>query len=53
MNYGSLANTGVSLTIGGIVLNQTWLVAAAAGLVLAGALLIRVSFRRGKTPRDI
>ncbi|MCW2904339.1 MAG: hypothetical protein JWO67_6604 [Streptosporangiaceae bacterium] len=53
MNYGSLAATGASLTIGGIVLDQAWLVAVSFGLVLAGALLIRVSFRRGKTPRDI
>lgn len=53
MNYGSLANTGAGLTIGGLVLNQTWLVAVAVGLVLVGALLIRLTFRRGKTPQDI
>lgn len=53
MHYGSLASTGATLTIGGVVLNQMWLVAAAAGLVLIGALLIRVTFRRGKTPQDI
>ncbi|MFI1170826.1 hypothetical protein [Streptomyces melanogenes] len=53
MNYGSLASTGVTLTIGGIVLDQVWLIALAAGLVVMGAVVIRLGFRRGKTPRDI
>lgn len=53
MNYGQLAQTGASLTIGGVVLDQMWLITAAAGLVIAGALLIRFGFRRGKTPGDV
>lgn len=53
MNYGSLASTGASLTIGGIVLDQVWLVGLAVVLVVGGALLTRVAFRRGKTPSDI
>ncbi|MYV40788.1 hypothetical protein GT030_18415 [Streptomyces sp. SID1328] len=51
--YGQLAATGTSLTIGSIVLDQTWLIAAALGLVVFGALCIRVGFRRGKGPGEI
>jgi hypothetical protein len=50
---GTLAATGTSLTIGSIVIDQTWLIAAAAGLVLLGALCVRFGFRRGKGPGDI
>ncbi|MFE9127071.1 hypothetical protein ACFYOF_16900 [Streptomyces sp. NPDC007148] len=53
MHYGSLAATGATLTIGGVVLDQVWLVGAAAGLVLVGALCVRFGFRRGKTPSDV
>lgn len=53
MHYGSLAATGATITIGGIVFDQLRLVAIAAGLIIAGALLIRAGFRRGKTPSDI
>ncbi|WP_416976668.1 hypothetical protein [Streptomyces sp. T028] len=53
MHYGSLAATGASLTIGGIVLDQVWLVGLAVALVVGGALLVRAGFRRGKTPQDI
>lgn len=53
MNYGSLAATGATLTIGGIVLGQVWLVAISAGLIIAGALVVRVSFRRRKTASQI
>lgn len=49
MNYGKLAYTGMgTLTIGGVVLNQWALLGIAAGLVVAGALLIRFGWRRGK-----
>ncbi|MES4892038.1 hypothetical protein [Streptomyces sp. NPDC096012] len=51
--YGQLAATGTSLTIGSIVLDQTWLIAAALGLVVLGALFIRLGFRRGKGPEVI
>jgi hypothetical protein len=53
VNYGSLASTGATLTIGGIVFDQIWLIAAAFGLVLIGALCIRLGFRRGKNPGQI
>lgn len=53
MSHGSLAATGATLTIGSIVLDQVQVVGLAAALVLGGALLIRVTFRRGKTPQDI
>lgn len=53
MHYGSLAATGATLTIGGIVFDQVWLVGIAAGLIVAGALAVRFGFRRGKTPSDI
>lgn len=52
MGYGSLASTGAALTIGSIVLDQIQLVGIAGGLVVAGALCIRFSFRRGKTPEE-
>lgn len=49
MDYGkTLPITGAGITIGGIFLGQLWLVAIAVTLVLAGALLIRLTFRRGK-----
>lgn len=53
MHYGSLAATGATLTIGGIVIDQVWLVGLAGALIVAGALCIRFGFRRGKTPQDI
>lgn len=53
MHYGSLAATGATLTIGGIVLDQIWLVGIAAGLVIGGALVVRVGFRRRKTASQI
>ncbi|MGW1498974.1 hypothetical protein ACWCQW_10450 [Streptomyces mirabilis] len=53
MNYGSLAATGAAISIGGIVLDQTWLVGIAAGLIVAGAFAIRFGFRRNKTMQDI
>jgi hypothetical protein len=53
MGYGSLASTGVSISIFGVVLDQMQVVGIAAGLVLAGALLIRFGFRRGKSPQEV
>lgn len=44
-----LAHTGgIAIVIGGTVLTGGWLLAIAAGLVLAGALCIRYGFRPGK-----
>lgn len=39
---------GAGLAIGGVVIGQTWLLAIAAGLILAGIVSVRLSFRRGK-----
>ncbi|WP_433330087.1 hypothetical protein [Spirillospora sp. CA-294931] len=50
MDYGSkaLPVTGAGITIGGIFFGQLWLVAAALVLIAAGAILLRLTFRRGK-----
>jgi hypothetical protein len=51
---GGLAYTGAgALTVGGLVIDQVTLVGIAFALVLTGAVLVRVSFRRGKTPSEI
>ena len=46
MNYGSLASTGAGLVIGGVVVDQIWLVVAGFAFVAVGALVIRFGFRR-------
>ena len=52
--YGRLASTGgAGLALGGTVVQQTTLLAIAIGLVLAGTLMVRLSFRRNKSPLDI
>jgi hypothetical protein len=53
VNYGQLASTGVTVSLFGVMFNQIELVGIAGGLVLAGALCIRVAFRRGKSPQDV
>jgi hypothetical protein len=53
MNYGQLASTGATVTIGGIVLDQVQLVGIAGGVVVLGALCIRFAFRRGKSPQEV
>ncbi|MFI8300011.1 hypothetical protein ACIGCZ_29205 [Streptomyces nigra] len=46
-----LARTGTlgAVAIGGTLITGWYLLAAAAGVVVAGALLIRFGFRRGKS----
>jgi hypothetical protein len=47
--YGNqLAKTGVGVTVFGFYVGQWWLVAIAVGLVIAGALAVRLTrpFRR-------
>lgn len=48
---GQLAQTGIgTVVIGGTAYYVGgWMIAAALGLVLAGALLIRLRFRRGRS----
>ncbi|MFE9099912.1 hypothetical protein [Actinomadura geliboluensis] len=49
MDYGkTLPMTGAGITLGGIFIGQLWLVVAAIVLVALGAVVIRLSFRRGK-----
>jgi hypothetical protein len=44
-----LAMTGTgTLTIGGVALAGPWILAAALGIVIVGAILVRVAFRRRK-----
>jgi ABC-type Mn2+/Zn2+ transport system permease subunit len=51
--YGGLASTGLgTITIGALVISQVWLVVGAFTLVIIGALLVRYTFRRNKTPKD-
>lgn len=46
---GILAATGVgTLTIGGVAFNQLWILAVAVAAVAAGAVVVRVGWRRGK-----
>jgi hypothetical protein len=53
MNYGQMASTGATVTIGSVVLDQVELVSIAGGLVLLGALMIRFAFRRKKSPQEV
>jgi hypothetical protein len=54
MHYGSsLAATGAGVTIAGIAFSQGALIGISASLVLAGALIVRVVFRRGKKVSDV
>ncbi len=50
-NYGNLPVTG-GLAIGSVVVGQASLVAMALGLVLTGALLVRLSFRKNKAATE-
>jgi hypothetical protein len=40
------------LAIGGLVINQMWLLAIATGLVTVAAVAIRLGWRRGKSVSD-
>lgn len=53
MNYGRLPLTGAGLTLGAVVIDQLQLAGVAFVLLLLGALLIRYTWRRGKTPADL
>lgn len=49
MDYASTSSTGASLSLLGVAVDQTWLVAAGLGIVAAGALAARFLFRSGKS----
>ncbi|MFC5906578.1 hypothetical protein [Streptacidiphilus monticola] len=52
-NKGQLAATGAgTITIAGIAFNQLALLGVAAGIVIAGAVLVRLTWRRGKSVGD-
>lgn len=54
MNYNGLAYTGAgALTVGGLTVGAVALVAVGLVLVVGGALLVRRSFRRGKSPEVV
>lgn len=47
-SYGSLANTGIAITLGGLTLGPLGLVISAVALVAIGALMLRLGWRRRK-----
>lgn len=51
-DYERVVPMAGAAAVGGLVLSQLYLVAIAAALVLAGALAIRLLWRRNKTPWD-
>ncbi len=51
-SYG-LPMTGGAVSMGALVFDQVWLLILGLLLVLGGALVTRMSFRRGKTPLDV
>ena len=52
MPYGSAAGPGATLAATGFATGYFWLVATGLLLVVAGALIIRLSFRRGVGPAE-
>ncbi|MBB4930565.1 LPXTG-motif cell wall-anchored protein [Lipingzhangella halophila] len=50
MNYGSTSGPGATLAATGFTTGYYWLVITGLVLVVAGALLIRLTFRRGVGP---
>lgn len=52
MPYASVAGYGTGLAALGFAAGNLWLVALCAAAVLAGALLVRCTFRRGMAPLD-
>jgi hypothetical protein len=50
MDYGkaALPLTGAGIAVGGVIIDQVWLLAIAGGLIAGGALLLRLTYRRGK-----
>ncbi|MEU6393689.1 hypothetical protein [Streptomyces sp. NPDC046939] len=50
MSYGSIVGPGSTLAATGLATGQVWLVVTSFVAVVAGAALVRTSFRRGKGP---
>jgi hypothetical protein len=52
-NYGKvLPFTGGGIAIAGVVIDQLWLAVVAVALVAAGAVAIRLTWRRGKSASE-
>ncbi len=50
MGYGTLPKTGIgAMSIGGLMIDQTRMVAIAVIAIVVGAALVRLSFRRRKS----
>ncbi|WP_017571153.1 LPXTG cell wall anchor domain-containing protein [Nocardiopsis halotolerans] len=52
MPYGYTASSGGTLAVTGLATGYLWLIAVGLVLVVAGALLVRVSFRRDRGPME-
>ncbi|MGW7518354.1 hypothetical protein ACWGJ2_22490 [Streptomyces sp. NPDC054796] len=52
MPYGSITGPGGTLAATGLATGQMWLVVLSVVAVLAGVVLTRTSFRRGKGPLE-
>lgn len=50
MPYSSITGSGGVLAATGLAAGQAWLVVVCAVLVLTGAALVRLRFRRGRGP---
>lgn len=51
-DHAQLARTGTAagaIVVGTTVITGWWLLAAAAGLIATGAIIVRLGFRRGRT----
>lgn len=48
----TLPMTGSTIVVGGVAIEQGWLLLAAFVLVAIGAVCVRVGFRRGKAAID-
>lgn len=46
--YGSLPVTGATITLGGVVLDQSWLLIVGALFLATGVTLLRLTWRRGQ-----
>lgn len=48
-----LPATGAGVVIGSLAISEKWLLVGAVALVVLGAVLVRVVFRRGKGATDL
>ncbi len=48
-SYGGLPVTGASITLGGMMFDQAWLLVIGMMLVTVGAVALRLTWRRGAT----